>query len=291
MSAIAATNSEGLPAVEDSTQLNILSKLKSIDQINKQRRIFLDGTITEEGTMGNVTKDEEELENNLKELEKKSEVVQKPIQEPLESPGRVLLEDKGEEKSATNPEIGQPNEVMLQTASTKSLNVKYATLPSPNTVTLRSPVLPPPKPPMLSRTRSIGSADGKSPVSPTNSLFRQSFPAGTATSPSQNSPAATSGETPLAISGDETPPATVSARHYEGLIEELRCPGCAGAMKAPILLCKGGHSICEQCTRILLMCPLCKVRFDVSLTTFVRLSSIYLSIYKVPPNFLSGDVP
>ncbi|XP_061386693.1 E3 ubiquitin-protein ligase Siah2-like [Musca vetustissima] len=50
----------------------------------------------------------------------------------------------------------------------------------------------------------------------------------------------------------------IPAKHYERLIEELKCPGCALPMKSPIYLCKTGHSICEQCTRILLMCPLCK---------------------------------
>ncbi|XP_017028651.1 uncharacterized protein [Drosophila kikkawai] len=262
MSAVAATNSGELPAEEEQpAPLNILGQLKTIEQINEQRRIFLNGTITEEGTVGNgsaeVQEDEEVLERNLKELEKKTEVAMAVVQKPDQEPEKELSENGDKEKS---PEVEPPNEEKPQPPSTLSLNVKYATLPSPSTVTLRSPLSPPPKPPMLSRTRSIGSGDGKSPVSPASTPIRQSFPAAApaaVTTPTQTSPVA-------GKSGEEQPLATVSAKHYEGLIEELRCPGCAGAMKAPILLCKSGHSICEQCTRILLMCPLCKEAFTNS---------------------------
>ncbi|KAH8357387.1 hypothetical protein KR200_005930 [Drosophila serrata] len=261
MSAVAATNNGGLTLEEEPPQLNILGQLKTIEQINEQRRIFLNGTIAEESiAVGNgnteVHEDEEVLERNLKELEKKTEVAVEAVQKLADEPAKELPEDKGEEKSEPS------NEEKPQPPSTLSLNVKYATLPSPSTVTLRSPLSPPPKPPMLSRTRSIGSGDGKSPVSPASTPIRQSFPAAapsTVTSPTESSPATSAGK-----SGEDTAPATVSARHYEGLIEELRCPGCAGAMKAPILLCKSGHSICEQCTRILLMCPLCKEAFTNS---------------------------
>ncbi|KAH8240450.1 hypothetical protein KR038_003334 [Drosophila bunnanda] len=263
MSAVATTNNGGLTVEEEPPQLNILGQLKTIEQINEQRRIFLNGTIAEEGTVGNgsteVHEDEEVLERNLQELEKKTEVAVSVVQKPDQEPAKELPEDQGEKKSA---DVEPPSEDKPQPPSTLSLNVKYATLPSPSTVTLRSPLSPPPKPPMLSRTRSIGSGDGKSPISPAGTPIRQSFPAAvpaTVASPTETSPATSAGK-----SGEETAPATVSARHYEGLIEELRCPGCAGAMKAPILLCKSGHSICEQCTRILLMCPLCKEAFTNS---------------------------
>uniref|UniRef100_T1GTG2 Uncharacterized protein n=1 Tax=Megaselia scalaris TaxID=36166 RepID=T1GTG2_MEGSC len=37
----------------------------------------------------------------------------------------------------------------------------------------------------------------------------------------------------------------ISTNHYERLVEELKCPGCATPMKAPIKLCCTGHSVCE----------------------------------------------
>lgn len=51
----------------------------------------------------------------------------------------------------------------------------------------------------------------------------------------------------------------ISTNHYERLIEELKCPGCANPMKAPIKLCSTGHSVCDSCTNTLDSCPLCKV--------------------------------
>ncbi|XP_016981161.1 uncharacterized protein LOC108046111 [Drosophila rhopaloa] len=237
--------------------LKILGQLKTIEQINEQRRIFLNSTINEEVSEGSngATTQEEDLEKDLKKLEepetKKTPAEVEPKTKPEETPKKEL---------DTTPE--KVEQTKPQPPNTLTLNVKYATLPSPNVVTLRSPLSPPPKPPMLGRTRSIGSGDGKSPtvsnggLPSDKSLIRQSFPEG-AIKP--KSPAKPQTTTP-----DEEAPATVSARHYEGLIEELRCPGCAGAMKAPILLCKSGHSVCEQCTRILLMCPLCKEPFTSS---------------------------
>ncbi|XP_055912668.1 uncharacterized protein LOC129946481 isoform X2 [Eupeodes corollae] len=53
----------------------------------------------------------------------------------------------------------------------------------------------------------------------------------------------------------------ISVNHYERLIEELKCPGCAYPMKAPIKLCATGHSICQNCTTVLMVCPLCKEPF------------------------------
>ncbi|XP_017054833.1 uncharacterized protein LOC108097199 [Drosophila ficusphila] len=227
--------------------LKILGQLKSIEQINEQRRLFLSSTINEEASEGpnGESSPEESLEKGLKQLE------------AGEVPEEVAPATQQQEKSPEQAEQPKP-----QPPSTLTLNVKYATLPSPSVVALRSPLSPPPKPPMLGRTRSIGSGDGKSPVGngaprPDGPLIRQSFPEGVIL-------AAPSAPTAPPVTAAEEAPATVSARHYEGLIEELRCPGCAGAMKAPILLCKSGHSVCEQCTRILLMCPLCKEAFTSS---------------------------
>ncbi|KAH8421126.1 hypothetical protein KR222_006736, partial [Zaprionus bogoriensis] len=177
--------------------------------------------------------------------------------------------------------------------SSLPLSVKYATLPSPSVVqqsssALRSPLSPPPKPPMLSRTRSTGSGDGRTPLTngvtllQWHSVTEAAAAAAEATPTATPAAAAATEATPATLattasSSDEPPaqqslqsqpaqaqPQSVSARHYESLIEELRCPGCAGPLKAPVLLCKSGHSICEQCTRILLMCPLCKEDFTTS---------------------------
>ncbi|KAH8368513.1 hypothetical protein KR084_012547 [Drosophila pseudotakahashii] len=249
--------------------LKILGQLKSIEQINEQRRIFLNSTINEEVSedSNGATVQEEELEKDLKELEElepkkvaEAEVAKKtPEATPKKEQEKQVAEKTEQVELKEQPKAQPPN--------TLSLNVKYATLPSPNVVTLRSPLSPPPKPPMLGRTRSIGAGDGKSngngTLSPDNTLIRQSFPEGVLTGNSKPQAKSPLTATPTPVASDEAP-ATVSARHYEGLIEELRCPGCAGAMKAPILLCKSGHSVCEQCTRILLMCPLCKEAFTNS---------------------------
>ncbi|EDX16951.1 EG:100G10.2 [Drosophila simulans] len=236
--------------------LKILAQLKSIEQINEQRRIFLNSTINEEvpeATNGSTVR-EEDLEQNLKGLDEPQSTKVPPEEVAKKTPDEVPAQEQQKEPEKVEPAKPVP-------PNTLTLNVKYATLPSPNVVTLRSPISPPPKPPMLGRTRSTGPGDGKGPagngaLSPDSSLIRQSFPEGVITpSKPAKSPATPS---------EEGPPTTVSARHYEGLIEELRCPGCAGAMKAPILLCKSGHSVCEQCTRILVMCPLCKEPFTTS---------------------------
>lgn len=216
----------------------IVGQLKSIEQINEQRRIFLKSTIKE-------------------------------IQEET-SP------ESGKDKVTEADTDAEPQLRRQQTPpNSLTLNVKYATLPSPSVVAssiLRSPLSPPPKPPMLSRTRSTGSGDGRTPLTNGETIAQRHSAAETAlktevitvktTSETTETTETTAASTPTKTPSDQlpqSPPATVTAKHYESLIEELRCPGCASPMKAPVLLCKSGHSICEQCTRILLMCPLCKV--------------------------------
>lgn len=53
----------------------------------------------------------------------------------------------------------------------------------------------------------------------------------------------------------------VTLKHYDSLLGEIRCPGCARPMHAPIYLCESGHSVCELCTETLCNCPLCKKDF------------------------------
>ncbi|XP_034490709.1 uncharacterized protein LOC117794240 [Drosophila innubila] len=225
------TTTTAIPITDDLPA--IVGQLKSIEQINEQRRLFLKSTIKE-------------------------------IQEET-SPELDTDKDKDTE---AEPQLRRqqlpPNSL--------ALNVKYATLPSPSVVTssiLRSPLSPPPKPPMLSRTRSTGSGDGRTPLTNGETIAQRHSVAETAIKAEVATTETTCGttETPTKTLSDElpqSPPDSVSAKHYESLIEELRCPGCAGPMKAPVLLCKSGHSICEQCTRILLMCPLCKEVFTNS---------------------------
>lgn len=50
---------------------------------------------------------------------------------------------------------------------------------------------------------------------------------------------------------------TISLKHYDHLLAELRCPGCADPMCAPIRLCNAGHSICVKCCERSDYCPLC----------------------------------
>ncbi|EDW00282.1 uncharacterized protein LOC6565366 [Drosophila grimshawi] len=233
------TTSSGIR--DNTEQLQIMGQLKTIEHINEQRRIFLKSTINEI---------KEENSNEM-------------------------------EANADADADGETVKPLGKLAPPKSLplNVKYATLPSIITsATVTSPTSPPPKPPMLSRTRSTGSGDGRTPLTNGDStlLLRSNIVTDT-----NKAPATTTTTTAAAAADKATtttttitttestdqvqqPAATVSAKHYESLIEELRCPGCAGPMKAPVLLCKSGHSICEQCTRILLMCPLCKEGFTNS---------------------------
>ncbi|XP_017870424.1 PREDICTED: uncharacterized protein LOC108618797 [Drosophila arizonae] len=197
----------------DNDQLQILGQLRSIEQINEQRRIFLKSTINE------------------------------------------IQEENGSEPAEEVPELRR----QVTPPNSLALSVKYATLPSPSLATstmVRSPLSPPPKPPMLSRTRSTGSGDARSPLGNGEAVvLRHSVTEAGLT------PAATTEIPAEATPTQPALPATISSKHYESLIEELRCPGCASPMKAPVLLCKSGHSVCEQCTRIRLMCPLCKEGF------------------------------
>lgn len=218
-------------APQENGSSSLTEPLPVVGQLNEQRRIFLKSTIQESS--------EESRE---------------------EAPAIDITEEEVEEPQLRR-QTPPPN--------TLTLSVKYATLPSPTVAqssALRSPLSPPPKPPMLSRTRSTGSGDGRTPL--TNgeaALQRQSVnEQSAALAPAAEVAAAAAPAAATTTSNHDeittqSPPATISARHYESLIEELRCPGCAGPLKAPVLLCRSGHSVCEQCTRILLMCPLCKV--------------------------------
>lgn len=57
------------------------------------------------------------------------------------------------------------------------------------------------------------------------------------------------------------PPTTISLRHYDNLIDELRCPVCVKPLQAPIRLCTTGHSVCSGCSHSLPKCPMCSRNF------------------------------
>ncbi|XP_059612779.1 E3 ubiquitin-protein ligase siah2 [Phlebotomus argentipes] len=66
----------------------------------------------------------------------------------------------------------------------------------------------------------------------------------------------------------------VSLKHYDCLLGELRCPGCARPMHAPILLCQSGHSVCQECVRTQKWCPLCREDFtDIRSLTLEAISA------------------
>lgn len=67
-------------------------------------------------------------------------------------------------------------------------------------------------------------------------------------------------KTQLTNGGYSNRDSIVSVKHYDSLICELRCPGCAKPFQSPIKLCETGHSVCNLCTKILDNCPICKVK-------------------------------
>lgn len=51
---------------------------------------------------------------------------------------------------------------------------------------------------------------------------------------------------------------SITLRHYDSIVSELKCPGCAQALYGPIWLCETGHSICSHCSKRISACPLCR---------------------------------
>ncbi|XP_067641459.1 uncharacterized protein [Eurosta solidaginis] len=293
--------------------LKIIGHIKNIEKINEKRRLFLNNTISEH------TIDEK------RETEKKTQTINGAETVVSESRSHTREEQKHVEQGGDG-DIKEKQKIVNDINSddiTKTATTKFVTLP-------RMPGSPPPKPPMLSRTRSIGIGDQQKSYSatamPTSPVAVRETNAGevvkttvittgaplaipTPTStptPTPTTPLADAGVAagitstiPKILSGttliktsilpepakvatvqlrdDSHPtlrrvmerpvslspaaPKQISINHYERLIEELKCPGCAYPMKSPILLCKTGHSICQQCTRVLLLCPLCKEPF------------------------------
>ncbi|XP_065364567.1 uncharacterized protein LOC135957701 [Calliphora vicina] len=268
--------------------LKIIGHLKNIEKLNEKRRIFLSNSLTSE------YQSDEKSETQTKQTENGADVGD--VQYSAYNEKRTLLQ----EQKIDNNNKSEVDTLLLQ---------KYATLPLK---TPRSPMTPPPKPPMLSRTRSIGVGDSLSYNSslasppPTPKFAPPPTPNSTLTTTNiQIQPTASTivTSTKLAepvkvtciqlndtaklndtmdIEGDavvlrsslmpenmngpsitSSPSSSkeISTKHYERIIEELKCPGCAYPMKSPVYLCKTGHSVCDQCTRILLLCPLCKEGF------------------------------
>ncbi|XP_065077502.1 uncharacterized protein LOC135700790 [Ochlerotatus camptorhynchus] len=51
---------------------------------------------------------------------------------------------------------------------------------------------------------------------------------------------------------------SITLHHYDSIVSELKCPGCAQALYGPIWLCETGHSICSHCSSRISACPLCR---------------------------------
>ncbi|XP_037937099.1 uncharacterized protein LOC119670768 [Teleopsis dalmanni] len=263
------------------SDLKVISQLKNIEKINEKRRIFLTNTISEYRT-------DEKIATNTNTSGETNDSNGKPV-------------NNGVVQTINEQTTHLREEYMDSTSDASISSPKYTT-------PLKSPVSPPPKPPMLSRTRSIGIGDTNGNRASINSLPETPTKTTTATVDNTNnsvvseqsqtkvtssSPKSTEAEivkttivtaalvpevvtvTTMQLKEDtpvlrrvERPasvspaaPKLISPNHYERLIEELKCPGHGGPMKAPILLCKTGHSVCDQCTRLLVLCPLCKEPF------------------------------
>uniref|UniRef100_A0A1A9VD56 RING-type E3 ubiquitin transferase n=1 Tax=Glossina austeni TaxID=7395 RepID=A0A1A9VD56_GLOAU len=191
--------------------------------------------------------------------------------------------------------VSNTNDISIRTVAKLDIDsnsCKYATFPVNKTAVTKSILSPPPLKPPLSRTHSVSIGDKQS------CLIRNSVTGSSAnndvevTNNQSCQKALTNIARTLTVSSktnaeatDKMPqepknvllrtsdnlgngsldvnsfPKGISVKHYERLIEELKCPGCAYPMKPPIYICKTGHSACEQCTRVLLLCPLCRETF------------------------------
>ncbi|XP_035777169.1 uncharacterized protein LOC118458598 [Anopheles albimanus] len=56
-------------------------------------------------------------------------------------------------------------------------------------------------------------------------------------------------------------PFTITLKHYDSLVSEVKCPGCAEPMDGAISLCATGHSLCRGCRHKCAQCPLCGGQF------------------------------
>ncbi|XP_035908548.1 E3 ubiquitin-protein ligase SIAH2 [Anopheles stephensi] len=50
---------------------------------------------------------------------------------------------------------------------------------------------------------------------------------------------------------------SITLKHYDSIVSEVKCPGCAEPMDGPITMCGTGHSICAVCRAKRGTCPLC----------------------------------
>ncbi|XP_058127101.1 uncharacterized protein LOC131290526 [Anopheles ziemanni] len=55
---------------------------------------------------------------------------------------------------------------------------------------------------------------------------------------------------------------SITLKHYDSIVAEVKCPGCAEPMDGAITMCCTGHSICAACRRKFGVCPLCGDRFS-----------------------------
>lgn len=48
----------------------------------------------------------------------------------------------------------------------------------------------------------------------------------------------------------------------------LECPVCTKIMTSSIYICKQGHSICQHCKTRVLVCPICRIRYDEAVRNY-----------------------
>ncbi|EAT42654.1 AAEL005826-PA [Aedes aegypti] len=118
---------------------------------------------------------------------------------------------------------------------------------------------PPPSEPTLVTVRALERYEKSSPVSSSSDR--------TSTTYTTNKPEPSNGRQDSASSslGDKRKSVvysdanfSITLHHYDSIISELKCPGCAQALYGPIYLCQTGHSICTQCSGRISACPLCR---------------------------------
>lgn len=115
--------------------------------------------------------------------------------------------------------------------------------------------------PTLVTVRALERYEKSSPVSSSSDRTSTTF---TTTSKEQNTTTARQDST-TSLLGDKRKSViysdahfSITLHHYDSIISELKCPGCAQALYGPITLCETGHSICSRCSGRIGACPLCR---------------------------------
>ncbi|XP_061386698.1 uncharacterized protein LOC133321631, partial [Musca vetustissima] len=142
--------------------LKIIGHLKNIEKLNEKRRVFLSNTITSEYSS------DEKTESTTKQINKETAAAASSFKGPEENGNDTAANNYNAKRVLVREQhIDSLSDIEQHTERTtgpaNGISPKYATLPMKAP---RTPNTPPPKPPMLSRTRSIGIGDSHSMSSP-----------------------------------------------------------------------------------------------------------------------------